>query len=367
MREVNKMRVTILVGLLLAGCLYDYASLEKRAEDAGAPGSGTGTGGGQGASSGTTGPSSGGSGSGGSLLVVSTGGSTAATGGAQTGGTQTGGAPSGAAGERGSGGAGAHVTGRTTGAGGSAAGGDTRGGAGNPGATGGGAAGAGGAGGATKPTIFSIDFVGGLPATGGTAGITAAPSLRPTDVAGARPAAHWNSAFGAAGVLASLTLSDGTSSSAKVTWSSPPTGATAPGVWRLQLTDASPDAVMMDGYLDPSSTTLPATILVANLPDSIASRGYDVYVYCLGAITSAAETRTYAYAIGATILSVSQSGVKAPPTSFGGFQVVAQNSGTGNYVVFHNVTGTAFSLVATPVTGDFKRAPVNGIQIVSPP
>jgi hypothetical protein len=31
------MRVTILVGLFLAGCLYDYSTLEKRAGDAGAP------------------------------------------------------------------------------------------------------------------------------------------------------------------------------------------------------------------------------------------------------------------------------------------------------------------------------------------
>ena len=358
------MRVAILVGLFLAGCLYDYSTLEKRGGDAGSPGSGNNEGdGARGGGGGCTGPSRGGSGSGGNLLVLAAGGSmaTAATGGAQSGGAQSGGATqSGAAGARGSGAAGGIAAGGALAAGRGGAGGDARGGAGNLGATA-------GAGGGAKPTILSIDFVGGLPAADGAAGITAAPTLRPTDVAGARPAAHWNSAFGAAGVLPSLILSDGTSSSAKVTWSSPPTGVTAPGVWRLQLTDARPDAIMMDGYLDPSSITLPATILVANLPESMASGGYDVYVYCLGAITLATETRTYAYAIGATIVSVSQSGAKMSPTNFGGFQLVAQSNGTGNTIVFHSVTGPAFSLVATPVTGDFKRAPVNGIQIVSLP
>lgn len=305
------------------------------------------------------------SGGGGNIFILAAGGSIAATGGAQSGGAGTPG--SGAAGTLGA--AGASVGG---------AGGDARGAAGNLGATGGGAVsgaatggaaaggGAAGAGGGARPTIiFSIDFVGGLPAAGGAAGIVAAPTLKPTDVAGARPAAHWNSASGPAGVLPSLTLSDGTLSATKLTWSSPPTAVTAPGVWRIQLTDARPDAIMMDGYLDPTSSTLPATVMVANLPESLASVGYDVYVYCWGAIALATETRTYKYTMGATSISVSQSG--ATQRMFAGFQMVAQTNGTGNYVVFHNVTGTAFSLIATPVTGDFKRAPVNGIQIVSPP
>jgi hypothetical protein len=320
------------------------------------------------------------SGAGGDIFVVTAGGGMAATGGAPSGGAGTrgsgaaggtgaggrmagtGGAPSGAAGNRGAGAAaGTGSGGAMVAGGGGGAGGDARGAAGNRGATGGTA----GAGTGTSPTILSIDFVGGLPAAGGAAGIVAAPTLRSTDVAGVKPAFHWNSAFGAAGVLISLTLSDGTSSSAKVTWSSPPTAVTAPGVWRLQFPDTTPDAIMMDGYLDPSSSDQPATILVANLPASLASGGYDVYVYCLGAITLATETRTYEYTMGATSISVSQT--RAKTTTFGGFQLVAQSNGTGNYVVFHNITGTAFTLVATPGTGDFERAPVNGIQVVSPP
>jgi hypothetical protein len=355
------MRATALVCLFLSGCVYDYSALEKPAGDAGSSGSISGDDSGGGGSTShpggkmSTTPDSGAGGVGASggvgvIFVMGSGGSVGAT----SGDTHSGGT-AGTGGARGAGAGGATVGGV-----GGAGGGGARGAAGDLGATGGGKAGAGGG---ASLTILSIDFVGGLPVADGAAGITAAPALTSTDVAGAKPAAHWNSAFGAAGVLSSLTLSDGTLSSAKLTWSSPPTAVTAPGVWRLQLSGAGADAIMMDGYLDPTSSALPATILVANLPASLASVGYDVYVYCLGDIALASETRTYKYTIGATSITVSQSGTS--PTTFGGFQMVAQNNGTGNYVVFHNVTGTTFSLVATPGTGDFKRAPVNGIQIVS--
>jgi hypothetical protein len=350
------MRAAVLVCLFVSGCVYDYSALEKPAGDAGSSGSISGGDGDHPGGKMSSTPDSGAGGIGGTggfgaIFVMGSGGSLAATGGD----THSGGA-AGTGGARGIGAGGAMVVGV------GGAGGGARGAAGDLGATGGGKAGAGGG---ASLTILSVDFVGGLPTADGAAGITAAPALTSTDVAGAKPAAHWNSAFGAAGVLSSLTLADGTSSSAKLTWSSPPTAVTAPGVWRLQLSGAGADAIMMDGYLDPTSTALPATILVANLPASLASVGYDVYVYCLGDIALATETRTYKYTIGATSIMVSQTGVS--PTTFGGFQMVAQNNGTGNYVVFHNVTGTTFSLVATPGTGDFKRAPVNGIQIVSPP
>jgi hypothetical protein len=47
---------------------------------------------------------------------------------------------------------------------------------------------------------------------------------------------------------------------------------------------------------------------------------------------------------------------------------VTSEGGSGNYVVFRNVTGTSFTLTATPgtTTGNEHRAPVNGIQIVYP-
>jgi hypothetical protein len=53
------------------------------------------------------------------------------------------------------------------------------------------------------------------------------------------------------------------------------------------------------------------------------------------------------------------------PTSFTAF-TLAPAGGAGNYIIFRNVTGAAFTLTATPGTGTATRAPVNGLQIVSP-
>jgi hypothetical protein len=61
---------------------------------------------------------------------------------------------------------------------------------------------------------------------------------------------------------------------------------------------------------------------------------------------------------------VSQTGPTS--TAFTGFKLAPAN-GAGNYFVFHAVTGATFTLTATPSTGVTPRAPVNGLQIVSPP
>jgi hypothetical protein len=107
------------------------------------------------------------------------------------------------------------------------------------------------------------------------------------------------------------------------------------------------------------------------LPSSI-SGGYDVYVYCYGYVD--ASTRTYQYAIQdatqLTTKSVSQTGHSAtllpghsPAPAVGG-------TGAGTYVLFQNLTGTSFTLTATPLSSSATppalRAPVNGIQIVYP-
>jgi len=89
-----------------------------------------------------------------------------------------------------------------------------------------------------------------------------------------------------------------------------------------------------------------------------------VYVYSLGDIPDGA-TRMSKYTIGSTSIVVSQTG-PTPTGAFTGFKR-AQNNGSGNYLVFQSVTGASFTLTATPSTGNPTRAPVNGIQIVSPP
>lgn len=191
--------------------------------------------------------------------------------------------------------------------------------------------------------------------------VVPAPMMGPTEVAGFKPAANWNGAVGAAGTLASLKLADAISTSAQVTWTAP--FVVGSGIWTAGFPDAAGDTRMMNGYLDPSSTTMPGTVTVSGLPGVIAASSYDVYVYVFGDIPFTA-TRTYNYAIGAASVTVSQSG--PTPNAFSGYKLVAPSGGTGNTVIFKNVAGTSFTLTATPGSGTQMRAPINGIQIVSP-
>ena len=228
---------------------------------------------------------------------------------------------------------------------GGSANGGTTGGAGSSGN--GGAGGRGGSGPAT-PVILSVDFV------GGGNGANPVP-MTATESAGVVAARNWNSASGNSGSKASLVFSDGTTTSASLTWNSPANGITSGGIWRLGYTDAPGDVRMMNGYLDPGGT---ATVTVSNLPAAITTGGYDVYVYTYGDVL-ANQTRSYGYAIGTASFTVTQTGPAANP--FPRFSRAADH-GSGTYVLFRKVTGAAFTLTATPA----DRAPINGLQIVWP-
>ena len=162
--------------------------------------------------------------------------------------------------------------------------------------------------------ILSIDFVGAKPLTGGAGGGTLLPvmdlpAMKPTEIAGAKPAPQWNSAAGYMGALPGLTLSDGTVTSTSVTWNSP-VSATGRGTWWRGFADAPGDVRMMNGYLDPHSAEspdAPATVVVSTLPPSITAPGYDVYVYTEGDLPAGA-VRTAVYSIGATTLTVADTG-----------------------------------------------------------
>lgn len=364
--------------LLSAGCFYDYSGLERRPGDAaiGIPGTGgaevAGTGGDPGAVP-DGGPSS--RGTGGTVgeaggAAGGTGGGDAGSGGRKngTGGNDTGGSTGGASGGSGAGKGGADAS------------------TGGAGATGGLGGGAGARGDLSR--ILSIDFIGGTttdrlagPGGNGAGGISGAggsvgtsaplvslPRLSATESAGVKPATHWNGAPGGAGVLTALALSDGTITAALVTWNSP-ASATQRAVWSIGYADAPGDVRMMNGYLDPhgaDSPDAPATIVVSGLPAAITMGGYDVYVYASGQVEKVGWSRTSRYAIGTSAITISQPGPS--PTTFSGY-LPASPDGMGNYVVFRNLTTATFTLTATPgpstaAAGD--RAPVNGIQIVSP-
>ena len=105
---------------------------------------------------------------------------------------------------------------------------------------------------------------------------------------------------------------------------------------------------MMNGYLDPVTASMPAVVTVSGLAGSITAGGYDVYVYVTGEVGTGTSTRTYNYAIGTTMFTVSQTG--PTPTSFTSF-TLAPAGGAGNYIVFRNLTAATFTLTATPGTG----------------
>jgi hypothetical protein len=274
-----------------------------------------------------------------------TGGMMAATGGAVAGG----GAP--AIGGRG----GAATGGAATG--GAATGGAATGGAG----TGGAGIGGTGAGG-SPPTrlILSIDFVGGR-------GTTAATAMAASETAGARPAAHWNSASGDMGSAGSLTLSDGTKSNASITWDAPVVNTTS--LWTMNYADTPGDLRMMNGYLDPRWSTIPANastlFTVSGLPAVIANGTYDVYVYTVGEVGS--DMRSYQYTLGAQSETVKQETAPPVPPPSPYPYARANSSMVGTHVVF-TATGSSFIVTAKPVSGaaGIYRAPVNGIQIVWP-
>jgi hypothetical protein len=188
-----------------------------------------------------------------------------------------------------------------------------------------------------------------------------------SESAGVKPATHWNSATGAIGTLSSLTSVTGSTTSASVSWDV----ATVDGVtdtWTAAFTNATADARMMNGYLDPRAANFHATINVTGLPDLMSS-GYDVYVYCYSYI-GVYDTFSYQYEIGATNYAVTQKGPSA--STFPGYTLAsggdAGTAGEGNYVVFRNLTGPSFTLTALPrpSTNGTERAPVNGIQVVYP-
>ena len=364
----SSLRNCIATVLFAVPALGLVACANRGMEAPGEGGSGAvvGTGGSAGKPSGTGGVATGGSGgrgTGGVAGKPGTGGTVA------TGGTPGTGGVLGTGGAAGTGSGGARSSGGTSGGGaGGAAGAPATGGVGGGGAAGsGGRAGNGGAGngGASGGSnqIISIDFVGGSVPTGGAGGgtLVAAATMTATETAGVKLAANWNAAANISGTLPNLRQSDGTVTTATVTWNSPVTAGN-PGEWSNGYADAPGNTRMMNGYLDPTSSTLPATVKVSALPAPIAA-GYDVYVYVYGNIPGA-STRTYQYAIGNTTLAVSQTGPS--PSTFPGF-TLAPAGGAGSYVVFHNVSGTSFTLTATPGTGPQTRSPVNGLQIVWPP
>jgi len=194
-----------------------------------------------------------------------------------------------------------------------------------------------------------IKFVGGQPffnvPAGPVTGTAGAPGLAQSD---------WNNLFGNNGSANNLVNSGGQTTGIDLTWSSVDTWQALTGA------PATQDAQLMNGYLD-------NTIQVS--ASGIGYGTYDVVVYFNGDTPD--EDRVSQFQIGSTSIFARDNS----PFSGTYIQVASTSNadlGTatpaGNYVIFHDVSGSSFTLDATPgSTLGTPRAVVNAVQIVSTP
>lgn len=174
------------------------------------------------------------------------------------------------------------------------------------------------------------------------------------EAAGVVSAPNWNEAMGLSGTIANLKANGGGASGASGQWTS--LGAVA-----TDVPDIAGNNRMMKGYLANDDKT-PVTLTVKNLPTSITSVGYDVYVYCDGVNPTA--TRETVFTLGGKTIKI----VDAKNRNFeNSFFPPSVADNTGNYVVFPNQTSASFTLsaVSGTSTDDTPRGPLNGVQIVA--
>ncbi|HEY0074454.1 MAG TPA: hypothetical protein VGB77_10150, partial [Abditibacteriaceae bacterium] len=194
--------------------------------------------------------------------------------------------------------------------------------------------------------VISLNFVGGSSANG-------TPALMGnTESAGVVKVTNWNNLTGNSGTKGSLLSAGGSAVVGSVTWSSNATGS-------QNITETAGDRRLMKGFVDTSNTSN-TTVTISGLGAPYTTNGYDVYVYADG--DNGTATRSGTYKIGTRSYICTD----AAGAAFSGSYALGSNR-NGNYMIFPNVTGTSFSLTATPGTSSdaTKRAPINGLQIVA--
>jgi len=174
----------------------------------------------------------------------------------------------------------------------------------------------------------------------------------------------WNNESGATQATGQpLVLSDGSATTATLTWSSPNT-------WDTGGTPANQNANLMFGYLDNSLTTN-SIATITGLPASIAGTGttpYTVIVYIAG------DTAGRGGSIMINGVTTGSYVTKGPSTDGVFVQALPGVPGTGvgatqgNYVVIPGVTGTNLQInVIAESIGSNQRLPFDGFQVSSTP
>jgi hypothetical protein len=220
----------------------------------------------------------------------------------------------------------------------------------------------------TRAQVISVNVVGGQtdPGSGGAG----AASVGAGNVAGVARVANWNDLIGDDEINRSVVDSTG-AAAAVVNWSVNNTWA-ATGT-----TPATPDARMMNGYLDNlHSQAAPNNMIsVTNLGSSFTAGGYDVIVY-QNSDSAGSFGYTVADNAGHTDTrygrQLTGAGGNYPLTGPDGYVEGTATVPTGpataaNYVRIRGLTGSSFTITGLLGTTGDGRARPNGFQVVAVP
>jgi hypothetical protein len=192
--------------------------------------------------------------------------------------------------------------------------------------------------------VISINFVG------------TDVAMASTEVAGVVAKSNWNQAGGAVRSSPLALLDEtGTATTAAVTW-------TADDVWAESITDSPGNVRMMKGYLDNGNQDT-TVVNVSGLPSD--PNGYKVYVYADGAAGNN-SSNTGVYQISGAGITTTSVNLTYKTNFNGTFQQATASIPIGNYVVLSipNVSGFTLSAIPRTASSGYKRAPVNGLQII---
>jgi len=172
----------------------------------------------------------------------------------------------------------------------------------------------------------------------------------------------WNNTTGANSAAAFPLNADvngaSTASGASVSWTSAGTWAST-GLGEENNTGTGESGDLMSGYLDTGDVGQQGvSINVTNLPPVPS---FDVYVYVQGGVNGRGGTYTIAGTTKEHTVNAAFTGPFLEDTIDPG------STAGSNYLVFHGLTGTGFTLTSTPTIGAPARAGVNGIEIVQTP
>lgn len=136
---------------------------------------------------------------------------------------------------------------------------------------------------------------------------------------------------------------------ASVSWNSSNT-------WHNTSGFASPDNLLMDGYLDGETNGVPATASFSNLPGT----AYDVYIYSADGTETTKESGGF-FVNGLHVLG-SGGGSLPGPNYVQTFPGV-----TGNYLLLSNVSVLPGGVINISDDGSSFRIPLNGVELVQVP